>query len=40
MGGSRIPVLGALGRYSLPVYLLHQPAIYGLLWGVLRLNGT
>ena len=34
------PVLSALGRYSLPVYLLHQPVVYGLLWGLLRLNGT
>ena len=40
MGGARVPVLSALGRYSLLVYLLHQPVIYGLLWGLLRLNGT
>ena len=40
MGGTRVPVLSALGRYSLPVYLLHQPVVYGLLWGLLRLNGT
>ncbi len=39
-GGSRLPVLSALGRYSLPVYLLHQPVIYALLWGLLRLSGT
>ena len=39
-GGSRIPVLNFLGRYSLPVYLLHQPAIYGLLWGFTQLTGT
>ena len=25
------PPLGALGRHSLPVYMLHQPVIYGLL---------
>lgn len=39
-GGSRIPVLSTLGRYSLPVYLLHQPVIYGLLWALLQLNHT
>lgn len=31
-GGSRVPVLNFLGRYSLPVYLLHQPVVYALLW--------
>lgn len=35
-GGNRVPVLSALGRYSLPVYLLHQPVIYGLLWAALK----
>ena len=39
-GGLPIPLLGTLGRYSLPVYLLHQPAVYGLLWGLTRLNRT
>ena len=36
-GGTRIPVLSDLGRYSLPVYLVHQPVVYGLLWGLFRL---
>ncbi len=40
MGGSRVPVLSALGRYSLPVYLLHQPVVYGLLWGFVQLKST
>lgn len=31
-GGSRVPGLNFLGRYSLPVYLLHQPVVYALLW--------
>lgn len=35
-GGSRLPVLGALGRHSLPAYLLHQPVVYGLLWAAFR----
>lgn len=38
-GGTRIPVLGALGQYSLPVYLLHQPVVYGLLWAGFWLTG-
>lgn len=36
-GGSRIPVLSELGRYSLPVYLVHQPVVYGVLWAFSRL---
>lgn len=36
-GGTRIPVLSTLGRYSLPVYLLHQPVLYLLLGGLMRL---
>lgn len=35
-GGTRVPVLSALGRCSLPVYLLHQPVVYGLLWVFFR----
>lgn len=39
-GGNRIPLLSALGRCSLPVYLLHQPVVYGILWTVLWLKGV
>lgn len=39
-GGLRIPLLGALGQYSLPVYLIHQPVIYGLLWCLTALRGA
>ena len=31
----RLPLVTALGRHSLPVYLLHQPVIYGVLYLVL-----
>jgi len=34
-----LPVLTALGRHSLLVYLLHQPVIYGALWGLYALLG-
>lgn len=37
-GGERLPVINALGRNSLPVYLLHQPVIYGVLWTAARLG--
>jgi len=30
----RLPVVTALGRHSLPIYLLHQPVIYGVLTGL------
>jgi uncharacterized membrane protein len=31
--------LARLGRFSLPVYLLHQPLLMALLWGMLSLTG-
>jgi uncharacterized membrane protein len=31
--------LARLGRFSLPVYLLHQPVMMGLIWGLLSLTG-
>lgn len=31
-GALRCPPLAALGRWSLPVYMAHQPVVYGLLW--------
>ena len=33
LGGREIPVLGWLGRHSLSVYLIHQPAVYAALMG-------
>ena len=34
----RLPLVTAMGRHSLPIYLLHQPVVYGLLYA-LRLLG-
>ena len=34
-----LPVVTALGRHSLLVYLLHQPVVYGVLWAVCTLLG-
>lgn len=31
-------LLAVLGRYSLPVYLIHQPLLYGLVWSVTALG--
>ncbi|MDD3347936.1 heparan-alpha-glucosaminide N-acetyltransferase [Oscillibacter sp.] len=33
--GPHLPVLTAMGRHSLPIYLLHQPVVYALLYGLL-----
>ncbi len=35
--GCSIPLVTAMGRHSLLIYLAHQPIIYGVLWGVYRL---
>ena len=35
----RCPPLCALGRQSLPVYMLHQPGVYGVLLGGAALLG-
>ncbi len=32
----RVPVLTAMGRHSLLIYMLHQPAVYALLWALFR----
>ena len=38
----RVPLVTAMGRHSLLIYMLHQPVIYGLLWlgQVLLTGGT
>ena len=32
----RVPVVTAMGRRSLLIYMLHQPVVYGLLWALFR----
>ncbi len=32
----RVPLVTAMGRHSLLIYMLHQPVVYGLLWALFR----
>ena len=32
----RVPLVTAMGRHSLLIYMLHQPVVYGLLWVLFR----
>lgn len=34
--GRTRPLVSLLGRHSLPVYMLHQPIVYGILWLLFR----
>jgi len=34
---AHLPVLSKIGRYALPIYILHQPVIFALLWVIIRL---
>jgi uncharacterized membrane protein len=36
---SRFPFLAKAGRHTLVIYLLHQPVVYGVMWGVFWVLG-
>lgn len=38
-GGSRLPLLGAIGRRTLVIYLVHQPVVYALLFVFFHILG-